>query len=59
MRAFNNECEAAIANARWNNVVAMEKRILNAAKQIDSANASMNLVLNRNYIALKLDELAP
>ena len=57
MRAFNNECEAAIANARWNNVVAMEKRILNAAKQIDSANASMNLVLNRNYIALKIDEL--
>ena len=57
MRAFNNECEAAIANARWNNVVAMERRILNAAKQIDSANASMNLVLNRNYIALKLDEL--
>ena len=57
MRAFNNECEAAIANARWNNVVAMEKRILNAVKQIDSANASMNLVLNRNYIALKIDEL--
>ncbi|MFK7976880.1 MAG: DUF4041 domain-containing protein, partial [Halioglobus sp.] len=20
MRAFNNECEAAISNARWNNV---------------------------------------
>ena len=58
MRAFNNECEAAIANARWNNVVAMERRILNAAKQIDSANASMNLVLNRNYIALNLDELS-
>ena len=57
MRAFNNECEAAIANARWNNVVAMERRISNAAKQIDSANASMNLVLNRNYIALNLDEL--
>ena len=57
LRAFNNECEAAIANARWNNVVAMEKRILNSAKQIDSANTSMNLVLNRDYIALKIDEL--
>ena len=57
MRAFNNECEAAIANARWNNVVAMERRILNAAKQINNVNASMDLVLNRNYIALKLDEL--
>ncbi|WP_200840720.1 DUF4041 domain-containing protein [Geminicoccus flavidas] len=26
LRAFNNECEAAIANACWNNVNAMEKR---------------------------------
>ena len=57
MRAFNNECEAAIANTRWNNVVAMEKRILNAAKQIDTANASMNLVIHEDYVALKLDEL--
>ena len=46
MRAFNNECEAAIANTRWNNVVAMEKRILNAAKQINNANASMNLIIH-------------
>lgn len=57
LRAFNNECEAAIANARWNNVVAMEKRILNAAKQIDSANSSMNLKINQDYVSLKLDEL--
>ena len=56
-RAFNNECEAAIANTRWNNVVAMEKRIENAAKQIDSANSSMNLVIAGGYVALKLDEL--
>ncbi|WP_238373234.1 DUF4041 domain-containing protein [Heliomarina baculiformis] len=57
VRAFNNECEAAIANTRWNNVVAMEKRILNAAKQIDSANASMNLSINERYVSLKLNEL--
>ncbi|MEM0976885.1 MAG: DUF4041 domain-containing protein [Pseudomonadota bacterium] len=57
MRAFNNECEAAIANARWNNVNAMEKRILNAAKQINAANESMQLAINDRYVALKLDEL--
>ena len=57
MRAFNNECEAAIANARWNNVKAMEKRILAAAKAIDAANASMNLTISEDYIALKLKEL--
>lgn len=57
MRAFNNECEAALANARWNNVNAMEKRILNSAKQINNANASLNLSISEGYIALKLDEL--
>lgn len=46
MRAFNNECEAAIANARWNNVVAMEKRILSAAASINKENTSLNLTLN-------------
>lgn len=57
MRAFNNECEAAIANTRWNNVNAMEKRILNAASQIDKANESMNLRISDAYVGLKLDEL--
>lgn len=57
MRAFNNECEAAIANTRWNNVNAMEKRILNAAKQIDKTNESMNLHISEQYVSLKLDEL--
>lgn len=57
MRAFNNECEASIANTRWNNVNAMEKRIVNAAKQIDKANESMNLSISEQYVSLKLDEL--
>lgn len=57
MRAFNNECEAAIANTRWNNVVAMEKRILNAAKAINRENNSMNLEISEDYVALKIDEL--
>lgn len=57
MRAFNNECEAAIANTRWNNVNAMERRILNAAKQIDKSNESMNLRISEQYVSLKLDEL--
>ncbi len=57
MRAFNNECEAAISNTRWNNVVAMEKRILNAAKQINKTNASMNLSIDDSYVSAKLREL--
>ena len=57
LRAFNNECEAAIANTRWNNVNAMEKRILAAEKAIDKANTSLDLHLNPDYVKLKLEEL--
>lgn len=57
LRAFNTECEAAIANVRWNNVVAMEKRIRTAAQQIDSANTSMKIELTERFISLKLKEL--
>lgn len=57
MRAFNNECEAAVANVRWNNVVAMEKRILSAASAIDKENSSLNLTLSDSYVALKIEEL--
>lgn len=57
LRAFNNECEAAIANARWNNVSAMEKRIITAANAIDKENTSLQISLNSDFIALKLEEL--
>lgn len=56
-RAFNNECEAAIANARWNNVNAMERRILNARQQIDKMNASNSTFICEPYLQLKLKEL--
>lgn len=57
MRAFNNECEAAIANVRWNNVNAMEKRILAAEKAINRENESMGLTIDHEYVDLKLKEL--
>ena len=57
MRAFNNECEAALANARWNNVVAMEKRILSASSAINKENTSMSLSITDSYIKFKIEEL--
>ncbi|MCQ0986498.1 DUF4041 domain-containing protein [Jiella marina] len=57
MRAFNNECEAAIANVRWNNINAMEKRILSAETAINRENESMELTLDHRYVELKLKEL--
>lgn len=57
LRAFNNECDAAIANTRWNNVNAMEKRIERAADQIDNLNASNDVRIQADYLELKLREL--
>lgn len=57
LRAFNSECEAAIANTKWNNVNAMEKRIKSAAEQINKANKSMMLSIAEPYVQLKIDEL--
>jgi hypothetical protein len=57
LRAFNNECDAAIANTRWNNVNAMERRILRAKEQIDKLNASNAIFVNSEFLKLKLEEL--
>ncbi|MGU3577098.1 DUF4041 domain-containing protein [Brucellaceae bacterium C25G] len=57
LRAFNNECDAAIANTRWNNANAMEKRIVNACAQIDKLNESNTTYVSKQYLALKLKEL--
>lgn len=57
LRAFNNECEAAIANVRWNNAVAMEKRIRTAAEAINKENASLNLTITDRYVSSKVGEL--
>ena len=57
LRAFNNECEAAIANTRWNNANAMEQRIERAHNQIDKMNESQSVYIHGNYLNLKLKEL--
>ena len=57
LRAFNNECEAAIANVRWNNANSMEKRIVKAAEQIDNLNASNQVFITSDFLKLKLKEL--
>jgi hypothetical protein len=57
LRAFNNECDAAIANARWNNVNAMEKRIERARDQISKMNESLNIFIGVPYFDLKMQEL--
>lgn len=57
LRAFNNECESALANTRWNNVTAMEKRIQRAYDQINSLNETLKIKINPKFLDLKLEEL--
>lgn len=57
LRAFNNECDAAIANTRWNNANAMEKRIERAFDQINTLNESTRVSIRPEFLKLKLTEL--
>lgn len=57
LRAFNSECDAAVASTRWNNVNAMEKRILRAKEQIEKLNASNSIYIDSRFFDLKLEEL--
>lgn len=56
-RAFNNECDAAISNATWNNVARMEKRIEKAYEAINKLNKSNAIEISHRYLQLKLEEL--
>ncbi|MEZ8268420.1 DUF4041 domain-containing protein [Vibrio cyclitrophicus] len=56
-RAFNNECEAAIANCTWKNVVKMEARINKAFEAINKLNESNTIVISDKYLQLKIEEL--
>ena len=56
-RAFNNECDAAISNTRWNNVDRMELRIEKAYEAINKMNQSNAVFISHEYFRLKLKEL--
>lgn len=57
LRAFNNECEAAIANTRWSNAKAMEKRIVKASEQLNKLNEPNQITVTKKYVDLQLREL--
>lgn len=55
-RAFNNECDAAVANVRWNNAERMEERVIKAYEAINKLNESNAIVISNAYLDLKLQE---
>lgn len=57
IRAFNSECDSAIAKVKFNNVASCEKRINAAFKAINKANVRNAVQIKDKYRALKYDEL--
>ena len=56
-RAFNNECDAAIANCRWNNVHKMAEKIKIASEKINKLNEVNQIYISTKYLKLKIEEL--
>jgi len=56
-RAFNNECDSATSNVAWNNVERMEQRIRKAFEAINKLNESNHIVIEYDYLELKIKEL--
>jgi len=57
LRAFNGECDAAIAKVAWNNASRMEERIKKAFDAINQLGEVMTVTLFPGYRELKLAEL--
>lgn len=57
VRSFNNECDAAIEKAKFNNVEAIRKRIEKSYEQLNKMNSKLKIALTPRYLSLKLDEL--
>jgi len=57
LRAFNGECDAAVANVSWNNVTRMEERIRKSFDAINQLGTVLQVSITTGYLNLKLDEL--
>jgi hypothetical protein len=57
LRAFNGECDAAIAKVRYNNVTNLEKRLNRSFEMINKLGASKALYITNEYQYAKLQEL--
>lgn len=57
LRAFNNECDAAIADVKHGNVQACEKRVVRAFDSLNTLGGTMQIRVQLAYRDLRLDEL--
>jgi hypothetical protein len=57
LRAFNGECDAAIAKVRYNNIGVMESRVWKAAEAINKLGMVNQCHITNPYVELRLQEL--
>lgn len=57
LRAFNGECDAAVAKVAWNNVTKMEDRIGKAFTAINELGSVMSISITPVYLECRLREL--
>lgn len=57
LRAFNGECDAAIAKVSWSNVSQMEERIRRGFDAVNKAGETHHITLTHPYLTLRLQEL--
>lgn len=57
LRAFNGECDAAIAKVRYDNVLKLEQRITKSCEQVNKLGHSNRVMITRPYYESKLHEL--
>ncbi len=57
LRAFNGECDAAVAKVTWSNISKMEERVSKAFEAINSLGSVMTVSISPKYRDLKLAEL--
>lgn len=57
LRAFNGECDAALANVAWNNVTKMEERIRRSLEAVNKLGEVLKVTVTERYLNLKLDEV--
>lgn len=57
LRAFNGECDAALAKVRWDNILKMEERIRKAFETINKSGETQRCHITKEYFDLKIMEL--
>lgn len=57
LRAFNGECDAMIADVKWNNISKMEERLEKSFEAINKMGETHSTSITKKYKDLKLEEL--